>query len=172
MARQLQMVAVKDALLALLSGRLPESYGVAVDVQESGDKDFDNAGQLVLKRVAVRVRMGDAEFNESRDTSLTTLGAVLRYQVICRHESQRSENEQRDRTLDLAAAVCEELAGARLALPDGSLSPRIQLRTVGPVSDQFGPVTGCWGVGIQLTGSAQFDGRKAQGTTTQPGGGA
>ena len=161
MAQQLNIVDCKDAILALLSATLPVSYGQPVDVREIGGKDFDENGQLVLKKVAVRVRFGQAAYADARDISLTTLSASLYYQVVCRHESLRSNTEARDRSLALTAVVMDQLAGARLQLPDGTKAVPIAIRSVLQAMDGLGPVEDCYAITIEISGTAQFSGVNA-----------
>jgi hypothetical protein len=162
MAQKLQIVPAKDCLVTLLTTALA-GYAVAVDVREVGPKDFDDQGNLVLQKAAVRVRFGQADYSQVRDTTKTTLSAAIAFQIICRHESLRSNSEQRDRALELASAVADALAGARLLLPDGTLSEPIGLLAILPVEDRGGVVQDCYGVSIEVPGYAQFAGTYASG---------
>ncbi len=159
----LTIVPVKDALVAFLKATMSNAYGKPVDVQESGSGDFDNDGQLVLKKIAIRVRFGDGEFGQTRDITRTTLSSSLYFQVVCAHGSLRSENEQRDRTLELAACAVGLLGGTRLVLPDGTRSEPILVRGVAQMSDAYGPVADCYGVSIEVGGFLQLSGEYAAG---------
>ena len=162
MAQRLQVNDCTTGLVALLTHTLAPFYLNGIDVREAGRKDFDDAGQLVLHKVAVRVRFGDAVYAQARDISLTTLSATLNYQIICRHESLRTESEMRNRTLALCECVMEQLAGARFKLADGTVAGPVLVKGVVPVSDSYGPVEDCFGVTIEISGFAAFAGPNAQ----------
>ena len=162
MAQNLSIVPCTAALVTLLTTFLQTNYEPSTDVKEIARGDFNDQGELVLKKIAARVVFGTAQFGESRDVSYTTLSTALQYQIVCRHESQRTREEQRNRSLAMAACVCEYLAGARLALPDGSLAGPVLLRGVGPAIDSVGPVEDCYAVGIEISGFSQFPGTYAQ----------
>jgi hypothetical protein len=162
MAQNLAIVPCTAALVALLQQFLADKYDEPVDVKEIGRGDFNDQGELVLKKVAVRVVFADAAFTEARDISLTTLGTALRYQVVCRHDSLRSREEKRNLALNLTGCVLEYLGGARLALPDGSLAGPILLRGVGPAIDIVGPVEDCYAITLEISGFSQFPGTYAR----------
>lgn len=163
MAQKLQPGACTQALVALLSARLPasDSFNLAVDVKESGDKDFNDNGELILKNPAVRVWFEQAAYGDTRDISKTTLSATFRFQVVCRHTSLRGAQETRDRSHALTEAVLVELAGARLLFEDGTRSDPIAIRGVARTNDFAGIVQDCFSVLIEVDGFAQFDGRNA-----------
>ncbi len=163
MAQQLNIVQVTAALVAMLALRLPVVYQQPVDVREIGGKDFNDAGELILKKVAVRVRFGAGSFAEVRDLTLTTLSATLSYQVVCRHESLRGAEEMRNRSAALMACALDELAGARLTLANGTVAPPILIRSVGEAQDSFGPVEDCYAIGLEFGGTTQFPGHNING---------
>jgi hypothetical protein len=161
MAQLLQLVDATRALVALLASQMDAAYEHPVDVKQASKNDFDDEGELVLKKVAVRVQFGQAEYAQTRDISATTLSASLMYQIVCRHESLRSDSERRDRTMELVQAVQAVLAGARLLLVNGTKSGPIILHNVLPVSDGFGVIDDCYGLTIEVPGFAQFTGANA-----------
>jgi hypothetical protein len=162
MGQLLQIDPCTDALVALLDARLPVSFPEQrADVREASGKDFDDSGQLVLPKCAVRVRFGEATYAEARDISRVSLSANLSFQVVCRYESLRSQSEMRGRALSLAECVMEELAGAKLLLSNGTITEPILIRAVQPVADGYGPVENCYGVAIQVSGYAQHSGVNA-----------
>ncbi len=158
MPQLLQANVGTAALVALLAAQLSAAYGQPVDVQEAGSKDFDDEGNLVLRKVAVRVQFGRGRFGPARDITRTTLSNALEYRIICRHESLRGDAEMRNRTLALLECCAERLAGARLPLPDGTFTEGVLLQAVAPVEDAYGPVENCYGLSIEVTGYAQYAG--------------
>ena len=162
MAQSLAIVPTTAALVALLKAFLAAKYDADTDVKEIARGDFNDAGELILKKIAVRVVFGTAQYGEARDVSYTTLSTALQYQVVGRHESLRTREEQRNRALAVAACAVEYLAGARLQLPDGSLAGPILVRSVGPAVDAVGPVEDCYAIVLEISGFSQFPGTYAQ----------
>jgi hypothetical protein len=158
MSQNLCINAVTDNLVQVLTSTLRTSYDATTDVQESSKQDFSEDGQLVLRKIAVRVRFGQEECGPTRDITRTTYTSSLSYQIVCRHESLRSKAETRSRSLQLVSAAKAILAGTRLLLPDGTQTDGILLQGVFPVSDQFGPVDECYGIAIEVTGVTQYPG--------------
>ena len=161
MSSRVQIDAVEAALLALLPGQLAANYVERVDVEALGKGDFDDDGQLVLKSPAVRISFGEAMYAQVRDTTRTTLSADLTFSAFCFHESIRSRAKERTKTLQLVAAVQDELAGARLQLTPGVYTEPILLRAVTQAADALGPVDQVFAVVFIVPGLAQFSGKNA-----------
>ncbi len=161
MAGRVQIDLVEAALLDLLPGQLAANYGVNVAVEALGKADFDDDGQLILKSPAVRISFGEAMYGAVRDTTKTTLSADLTFSCFCFHESLRSKSKERTKTLQLVAAVQDELAGARLELSPGVYTEPILLRAVTQAADALGPVDQVFAVVFTVPGLAQFSGKNA-----------
>ncbi len=164
---QLQISDVETALLTLLNSVLPAAYGtpqahVAIDIDSIGDKDFNAQGQLALKPPSIRVRFGGAEYSNLRDNQRLTYEAVLPFEVMCFESSLRSKADERLQTLALVVVVLNQLAGARLALSDGTSTMPLELKSVSPVITEDGPVDQLFSINVQIKGIAQFDGPNAR----------
>jgi hypothetical protein len=163
---------VEAALIALLSAtiapELPAAYGtpdesIAVDVDSTNQRDFNGSGQLVLKPPSIRVEFGDASFSNLRDNQRLTYESGLLFDVLCYERNLRSKAEARLKTLILVRVVLNQLAGARLALADGTSSMPLELRGVSLVlPDDDGPVDQLFAVHVLVKGIAQFDGPNAR----------
>lgn len=164
MSSQFRIDEVNTALLALLNGvGLSLEYGQPVQVDTLGDRDFDQAGRLVLEPPALRVRFLSATYSNAKDNQRLTYQAKYPFEILCFQSSLRSPDDERNQTLALVACVVDQLAGARLALSDGSLSMPITIDGVELVVTDQGPVDQFYAVRITIEGIAQFSGANAQG---------
>jgi hypothetical protein len=161
MAMKLQIHLVEAALLKLLNERLKISYGRNVSVEPIGGKDFDEDGQLVLKSPAVRLRFAGANYDTLRDIQRLTMEGALTWDIICFEESLKSQHDERTKTLELVAAVQDEIAGARLEISPKVYTQPTVMSAVNPVMDAIGPVDQCYAVNIIINGIAQFSGTNA-----------
>ncbi len=161
MASKVQIHLVEAALLTLLPDRLFVSYGQKVHVATIGREDFGDDGQLTLTPPAVRIHFGSASYGQARDTQKTTLSASLIFSIFCYDESLKSKADERTRTLQLVAAVQDELAGARLQLTPGVFTEPVLMKDVVQAMDAAGPVDQVYAVVFEVSGFAQFSGVNA-----------
>lgn len=164
---QFQIPDVEAALISLLKSVMPAAYGtpaapVLVDIDSIGDKDFNAQGQLALKPPSIRVRFGGAEFNNLRDNQRLTYEAGMPFEVMCFESSLRSKADERLQTLVLVQTTLNQLAGARLALADGSSTMPLTAKGVSPVITEDGPVDQLFAITVLVNGIAQFDGPNAR----------
>ena len=160
---QFQIPQVEGALIALLNATMPAAYGtveapVLIDIDAIGDKDFNENGQLVLKSPAIRVRFNGEDFNALRDNQRLTYESGQLFEVMCFVSSVKSKASERIRTLGLVGVAKNQLAGARLALADGTFSMPITLKSVGPVITEDGPVDQLFSITVLINGISQFNG--------------
>lgn len=167
---QFQIDQVEAALLTLLTSGMPAAYGTAlslgapqrVDVDSIGDKDFDDSGNLVLRPPALRVQFTTAEYDNLRDNQRLSYEAALAFEVLCFEESLRGKKDQRKQTLVLVDTAQDQLAGARLALADGTSSAPIEIKAVQLVVTDSGPVDQLFAISVIVRGIAQFSGANAR----------
>lgn len=166
---QFQIDQVEAALLTMLSAGMPAAYGAAldigtknVDVDAIGDRDFNEKGDLVLRAPAIRVQFLTAKYNNLRDNQRLTYQAGMSFDVLCFEESLRSKKDRRKQTLILTAVVQDQLAGARLALSDGSSSGPVEINSVSLQVPETGPVDQLFAITITVPGIAQFSGANAR----------
>jgi hypothetical protein len=154
---------VEGALIALLNTAMPAAYGtteapVSIEVAAIGAKDFDEDGMLAIQSPAMRVQFGGLDFDPLRDNQRLTYQADLEFDVVCFVSSVKSKASERIRTLGLVQATLNQLAGARLALADGTFSMPVTLVRVSKVYDAGGPVDQAFAITILVSGIAQYDG--------------
>jgi hypothetical protein len=160
---QFQITYVESALIALLKSVMPTAYGgvdtpAQISIDAIGDKDFNAEGQLVLDPVSMRVRFGGMEYNNLRDNQRLSYEAGLTFEVMCYVGSLKGKASERLRTLGLVQIALNQLAGARLALQDGTFTMPITLRAVSPVITEDGPVDQLFSITVLINGIAQFNG--------------
>jgi len=163
---QVRIDAVESALVALLKSVMPAAYGtadapVAIDIDSIGDKDFNAQGDLVLKPPSMRVRFGGADYRNLHDNQRLTYQAGMPFDVMCFESSLRSKADERLQTLVLVETAINQLAGARLALADGSSTMPLTLQSVSPVITEDGPVDQLYAITFLVEGVAQYDGPNA-----------
>jgi hypothetical protein len=165
---QFQIDFVEGALLTLLKTVMPAAYGtvdapVMVDISTVNSKDFNAQGQLAIKPPSMRVQFADAEFSNLRDNQRLTYESGLLFDVLCFESSLRSKADERLQTLGLVDVALNQLAGARLALSDGTSSMPIELKRVSlVVPDDGGPVDQLFAITVLVKGIAQFNGPNAR----------
>jgi phage gp37-like protein len=157
-----QIADVESALIALLSASLPTAYGTSVDIDSIGDKDFLDDGTLTLQPPSIRVRFAGAKYENLRDNQRLSYEAALMFEVMCFESSLRSKADERLQTLQLVQVVQDQLAGARLALADGTSSMPLELDSVSPVITDSGPVDQLYAIVFIVNGIAQFSGANAR----------
>ncbi len=83
--------------------------------------------------------------------------------MLCFVSSLRSKADERLQILSLVAVALNQLAGARLALADGSSSMPIEIKDVALVlPNDGGPVDQLFAITIEISGIAQYDGPNAR----------
>ena len=161
---------VEAALIALLKSTMPAAYAtslnqqnpVGVDIAGLGDGDFDADGQLVLQPPSIRVRFGSANYSNLRDNQRLSYETGMPFAILCFESSLRSKVDERKQTLVLVATLQNQLAGARLALADGTSSGPITMKGVQLVIPDSGPVDQLFAIHVEVPGIAQFDGPNAR----------
>lgn len=160
--------SVELSLVTLLRTAMPAAYGtvdapIAIDINTVGTKDFNEKGQLAIKPPSIRVQFASAEFNNLHDNQRLSYEAGYSFEVLCYEGSLRSKADERLQTLKLVDVVLNQLAGARLALSDGTSSMPMTLRAVSLViPDDEGPVDQLFSISVLVNGIAQFDGPNAR----------
>ena len=169
---QFMIDQVEGALIALLTTTVPAPYGLSVladgppipiDVNTVNSQDFNAEGQLAINPPAQRVQFSDAEYGNLRDNQRLTYEAGLLFNIGCFVENLYSKAEERKSMLGLVGVTLNQLAGARLALADGTSSMPIELKRVSlVVNDDDGPVTQFFVITVLVKGIAQFNGPNAR----------
>lgn len=149
------------ALIALLRQNLASEYSAPVDVESLGSKDFDEDDTLVLDPPAARVRYVGSKFDTLRDNKRLTYQVPHMFEILAFESSARDKADERLQTLQLVAAILDQLAGARLGLQDGTTSMPIAIVSVDLVVTQAGPVDQLFSILIAVEGIAQFSGVNA-----------
>jgi len=151
----------ETALHVLLAGALP-----AANVGSIGDLDTDENGELVFDPPSVRTFYSNSKYACNSDNqALTYDDTSHQIDIWCAAENLTSLEAQRTDTLSLVAQVLPVLAGARLALPDGSVSEPVRLMGVtGALQGRSGaPVRTVYVIAVEVPGIAQFPGTYAAG---------
>ena len=167
---QFQVSYVESALIALLQSVMTTVYNevvnpptpIAVNIAALGDKDFDAEGQLVLKPPSIRTRFDRTKRETLRDNQRLTYQAKTAFDVLCFESSLRSKADERLQTLQLVQLVENQLAGARLALQDGTSSMPITLGSTYLVAESSGAVDQLFCVEVIVEGIQQYDGPNAR----------
>ena len=164
---QFQISQVEAALIALLKSVMPDAYGTVevpiwIDIDSLGDKDFDAEGQLVLKPPAIRVRFDRTRRNLLHDNQRLTYQATVGFDILCFESSLRSKADERLQTLKLVQTVENQLAGARVALADGTNSMPCSLGSTYLVAESTGSVDQLFCVEVVAEGIQQYNGPNAR----------
>jgi hypothetical protein len=126
--RTMAIPDVWTAIIALLDAQMPE-----VDVDAIGTQDFDEEGELTVLPPAARV-MFAGEGAQPFETQAQNYNAAQSFGVICADEDLSADpQQQRLKSVRLATRVGDLLTGARLALPDGSVTEPIIYVKTGPM---------------------------------------
>jgi hypothetical protein len=165
---QFRIDQVEAALIALLNSTVPAPYGASVlvdgppipiDVNTVNSNDFNAEDQLVINPPAQRVQFIDGDYGDLRDNQRLTYQSALSFNIGCFDENLYSKADERRQTLALVDVTLNQLAGARLALADGTYSMPLELKRVSLViNDDGGPVTQFFVISVLVKGIAQFDG--------------
>jgi hypothetical protein len=108
------------------------------------------------------VRFAAADYENLHDNQRLTYEGGLPFELLCFESSLRSKADERRQTLVLVATVQDQLAGARLALADGSRTMPIEMKSVSLVASEEGPVDQLFSIVVLVKGIAQFSGANAQ----------
>ena len=148
---------VEQTLLATLGVNLPQ-----INVGAISEKDINDADQLVLQMPCARQRYVGSSYQDSADNQWLTYNVTHTFEIWCAAEDLTSKEAQRTATLAVLTQVIPLLAGARLSLPDGSLTDPIMLKQVGKLQDDI--VGTLFILTIEIAGVAQFPGTLASGS--------
>lgn len=164
---QFQISYVEAALISLLNSMMPAAYSAqggstSIDIDSIGDRDFNAQGQLALRPPSMRVRFGGSEYSNLRDNQRLTYEAGMPFDIMCFESNLRSKKDERIAILVLVEVAVNQLAGARLALQDGTSTMPLTLKSVSPVVTDDGPVDQLFSITVLVNGIAQFDGPNAR----------
>jgi phage gp37-like protein len=165
---QFQIAQVEAALIELLKATMPAAYGTVdapalIDIDSVGTRDFNAAGQLAIKPPSMRVMFAGVKYANLRDNQRLTYQGALSFEVMCFEQNLRSKADERLKTLVLVGVALNQLAGARLALADGTSSMPIELEGVQLViPGDGGPVDQFFSIALTVEGIAQFNGPNAR----------
>jgi hypothetical protein len=147
---------VEQALLAALTAGLKGIYVGAI-----GDSDINDDDQLILQMPCARQRYVSTEYRNQGDNQWLTYDVCHLFEIWTAAEDLSSKEAQRTATLALLRKVLPLMAGARLALPDGSVTEPVALKGIGKLpNDIIGQIYICT---IEVSAIAQFPGTLATG---------
>lgn len=142
---------VESAAQALIAATIPN-----VSTGSIGDLEINDNGQLIFDPPCIRSRYANTEYNAAEDNRALAYNAAHILELWISAENLRSKEAQRNDTLALLSSLLPQMAGARLVLPDTSLSEPVQLVSIrGMDDDPFGMI---YVVSISVAGIAQFPG--------------
>ena len=137
-----------------------------VNVGSIGDLNTDENGELVFDPPAARTFYANSRYVANSDSQALTYDETdHQIDIWCAAENLTSLEAQRNDTLALVAKVLPVLAGARIALADGSVSEPVRLMGVtGALQGKSGAsVRTVYVIAIEVPGIAQFPGTYAAG---------
>jgi hypothetical protein len=152
-----------DQVWAGVQSLLADVFQGNVQVDCIGEKDFNEEGMLTIVPPAARVLFIRQESKPIEDQNLN-YWAEQEYAVLCA-DSDLSQDPQAQRTASILIAdqVSGILAGARIALPDGTISAPIELIGITPLpTADFGVA---YVVAIKVSCDASFAGTYARPST-------
>jgi hypothetical protein len=147
---------VEQALLAALESNLP-----GINVGAISDKDINDDDQLVLYMPCARQRYVGTEYRNQADNQWLTYDTCHNFEIWCGAEDLTSKEAQRTATLAILTLVLPLVAGARLPLPDGSVTEPVALKTIGKLQDDI--LGTIFILSVEVSGIAQFPGTLAAG---------
>jgi hypothetical protein len=165
---QFQIDYVEGALISLLKTVMPAAYGTVeapalIDINTVNSKDFNSQGQLAIKSPSMRIQFGESSFDNLRDNQRLSYESGIHFDILCFKSNLHSKADERLQTLGLVDVALNQLAGARLALQDGSSSMPIELKRVSLViPDDGGPVDQFFAITILVKAIAQYNGPNAR----------
>jgi hypothetical protein len=151
---------VQSSLQALIKAALPD-----VNVGSIGDLSTDQNGELVFDPPCARTFFSGTDYGETHDNlALTYDEASHEIDIWCAAENLQSLEAQRMDTLALVAEILPVLAGAELALPDGSTTQPVRLKSVvGSLQGRQGaPVATVYTIKVEIPGIAQFPSQEGE----------
>lgn len=147
---------VENAVSALLAAQL-----ININTSPIGEADIDDDDQLVLTFPCARPRYVASSYAESNDLTQTTYNCEHAYEIWCADENLANKEAQRQAAKAIVRQVLPILAGARLALADGSGDTTSPIRLLG-IDSIVGDVLGMiYVVRVAVPGIAQFAGVNA-----------
>lgn len=147
---------VENAISALLTTQLE-----GIETSPIGEADIDDDDQLVLQLPCARPRYVATSYAESNDLTQTTYNVEHAYEIWCGAENLVSKEAQRQAAKAIVRQVLPVLAGARLAIEDGSGDVSAPVRLLG-IDSVVGDVLGMiYIVRVGVPGIAQFSGVNA-----------
>jgi hypothetical protein len=147
---------VEQALVAALDAGLTN-----INVGAIGSSDINDDDELVLKMPCARSRYASTEYRNQGDNQWLTYDAAHLFEIWCAAEDLTSKEAQRTATLSVVGQVLPLIAGARLALPDGSVTEPVELKNIGKLPDDI--VGQIYIVTVEVSAIAQFPGTLASG---------
>jgi hypothetical protein len=149
----------EQALLAALTAGL-----TGINVGAIGESDINDNDELVLQMPCARQRYASTEYRNQGDNQWLTYDVSHIFEIWCAAENLTSKEAQRTATLAVVALVLPLVAGARLTLPDGSVTEPVALKGIGKLPDDIvGQIYICT---VEVCAIAQFPGTLAAGTPT------
>ena len=147
---------VEQSLMAALTTGLTGIHVAAIAANDINDSD-----ELVLTMPCARTRYAGTEYRNQGDNQWLTYDVVHMFEIWCAAEDLTSKEAQRTATLTVVAQVLPLIAGARLVLPDTSVTEPVALKSIGKLPDDIvGQIYIC---NIEVCAIAQFPGTLAAG---------
>lgn len=147
---------VEQALLSALTANLSN-----INVGAISDKDIGDDDQLVLEMPCARQRYVGTDYKNEGDNQWLTYDATHTFEIWCAAEDLTSKEAQRTATLAIVGQVLPLIAGARLMLPDTSVTEPVAVKSIGKLQDDI--VGTLFIVTIEIPAIAQFPGTLAAG---------
>ncbi len=147
---------VEQALLNALTVGLP-----GINIAAIASSDINDDDELVLKMPCARTRFAGTEYRNQGDSQCLTYDVTHIFEIWTAATDLTSKEAQRTATLAVVALVLPLVAGARLRLPDLSVTEPVALKSIGKLPDDIvGQVYICT---IEVCAIAQFPGLLATG---------
>jgi hypothetical protein len=147
---------VEQALLAALTANLTD-----INVGAIGSADIGDDDELVLQMPCARQRYAGSGYKNEGDNQWLTYDVSHIFEIWCAAEDLTSKEAQRTATLNIVGLVLPLVAGARLALPDGSTTEPVALKSIGKLPDDI--IGQIFIVTVEVCAIAQFPGILASG---------
>ena len=130
-----------------------------VNVAEISERDFNEAGELIMSPPSVRSFFTGEKASSLSDTQRLSYNVTGVYVALCASEDLRGSVDQAKASLRLASRVKTIMAGARLALPDGDITEPVTFISMHP--EPLDDVGVAYAVTFEVPGIAQFPGANA-----------
>jgi hypothetical protein len=148
--------AVEQTLVSALTSGLENTF-----VSPIGEEDINDDDQLVLQMPCARPRYAGSQYKNQGDNQWVTYDVSHFFEIWCGAEDLSGKEAQRAATLAVVALVLPLIAGARLRLPDTSVTEPVALKSIGKLPDDI--VGQIYIVTIEVCAIAQFPGTLAAG---------